>query len=53
MALDILNRDAREVKGRSSAYRDNVLPDLAAWNWICLGLLAAGLSPRTQSSVQL
>ncbi len=32
MAIDILNRDAREVKGRSSAYRDNVLPDLAAWS---------------------
>jgi xanthine dehydrogenase accessory factor len=32
MAIDILNRDAHEVKGRSSAYRDNVLPDLAAWS---------------------
>ncbi len=32
MTIDILNRDAREVKGRSSAYRDNVLPDLAAWS---------------------
>ncbi len=32
MTIDILNRDAHEVKGRSSAYRDNVLPDLAAWS---------------------
>ena len=32
MTIDILNRDALEVKGRSSAYRDNVLPDLAAWS---------------------
>jgi xanthine dehydrogenase accessory factor len=32
MAIDILNRYAHEVKGRSSAYRDNVLPDLAAWS---------------------
>jgi xanthine dehydrogenase accessory factor len=31
MTIDVLKRDAHEVKGRSSAYRDNVLPDLAAW----------------------
>ena len=32
MTIDVLNRDAHEVKGRSSAYRDNVLPDLATWS---------------------
>lgn len=31
MTIDVVDRDAREVKGRSSAYRDNILPDLAAW----------------------
>ena len=32
MTIDVLNREAFEVKGRSSAYRDNILPDLAAWS---------------------
>ena len=32
MTIDVLNRDAHPVKGRSSAYRDNILPDLAAWS---------------------
>jgi xanthine dehydrogenase accessory factor len=32
MTIDVLNREAHEIKGRSSAYRDNVLPDLAAWS---------------------
>jgi xanthine dehydrogenase accessory factor len=32
MMIDVLNRDAHEIKGRSSAYRDNVLPDLARWS---------------------
>ncbi len=31
MTIDVLKRDAQEVKGRSAAYRDNVLPDLAEW----------------------
>ena len=32
MTIDVLNREAHEIKGRSSAYRDNILPDLARWS---------------------
>ncbi len=32
MTIEVLNRDAYEVKGRSSAYRDDVLPSLATWS---------------------
>ncbi len=32
MTIDVVNREAHEAKGRSSAYRDDVLPDLASWS---------------------
>jgi len=32
MTVDVVDRDAYQAKGRSTAYRDNVLPDLASWS---------------------
>ncbi|MFY9639950.1 MAG: XdhC family protein, partial [Rhodomicrobium sp.] len=32
MPIEVADREAYQAKGRSTAYRDNVLPDLAAWS---------------------
>jgi xanthine dehydrogenase accessory factor len=32
MTIEVVDRDAYQAKGRSTAYRDNVLPDLASWS---------------------
>ncbi len=32
MTIEVVERDAYQAKGRSTAYRDNVLPDLASWS---------------------
>ncbi len=32
MPIEVVDRDAHQAKGRSTAYRDNVLPDLASWS---------------------